>query len=117
MKNQRWQDWTMFVLGVWLLISPLIGIGAVSDVAAINSYVVGSVVILLSIAAITDPHMWEEYTNLTLGVWLFLAPFVLGFSTLSGPATNQILVGFLIAISALTVTLSKSTPTAKHGHT
>lgn len=116
MKTTRWQDWAVFFLGVWLILSPLIGIGGVRDVAAINSYLVGSLVIILSIAAITLPQMWEEYTNVVLGVWLLLSPFILGFSTQVGPTSNQIVVGFLIGGTALAVTLNKTTPTTKHGH-
>ncbi|MFV1984025.1 MAG: SPW repeat protein [Thiohalomonadales bacterium] len=117
MKNQRGQDWTVFLLGVWLVISPLIGIGVINDVAAINSYIVGSAVILFSIAAITKPRMWEEYINIALGVWLLSSPFIFDYSHLTAPAWNQILVGLLIGGSALAVTLKRSGHTTNHGHT
>ncbi len=117
MKNQRGQDWTIFFLGVWLIISPLIGIGGINDVAAINSYIVGSLVILFSVASITKPYMWEEYINIALGVWLLSSPFIFNYSHLTGPAWNQILVGILIAGSALAVTLKRPTSTTNHGHT
>ncbi|MFV2060075.1 MAG: SPW repeat protein [Gammaproteobacteria bacterium] len=113
--KQRWQDWTVFVLGLWLVASPFIGIGVNNDVAAINSYTVGSVVIIISLLAITKPEIWEEYINIALGAWLLISPFVLGFSNISGPTSNQIFIGLLITLSALAVTLNKTTPKIGHG--
>ncbi len=114
MKEQRWQDWTIVVLGTWLVFSPLVGIGAIGDVAAINSYLTGTAVAIFGIAALARPQMWEEYIALILGFWLIVAPFVLGFTTLGGPVLNQIITGLLVGGIALTVTMQK--PTAKAGH-
>ncbi len=117
MNEKRWQDYTNILLGVWLVLTPLFGIGAVSDVAAINSYLTGAAVAIFAIAALARPQMWEEYINLVLGLWLILAPFALGFTNLAAPMWNQIIVGLLIGGAALLVTLQKSTPpTAGHGH-
>jgi len=116
MKEQRWQDWTVVLLGAWLVLAPLFGIGAISDVAAINSYLIGTVVVIFGIAALVRPQLWEEYVNLALGIWLIIAPFALGFTNQAGPMWNQIIVGLLIGGAALAVTMQKSTPTAGHGH-
>ncbi len=115
MKTQRWQDWTIVLLGGWLVLSPFIGIGTISDVAAINSYVIGAAVVLFSFAAIAGPQMWKEYTNVTLGIWLIVAPFLLGFANQAIPMWNQIIVGLLVAGIALGVTLDKTTTTEGHG--
>ena len=114
MKEQRWQDWTIAVLGAWLVFSPLVGIGAISDVAAINSYLTGTAVAIFGIAALVRPQMWEEYVALILGFWLVVAPFVLGFTTLGGPVLNQIIIGLLVGGIALTVTMHKSTTKEEH---
>jgi len=116
MKKQRWQDWTNVLLGAYLVIAPLIGVGLIGDVAAINSYVTGTAVVIFALAALARPQMWEEYTNLVLGFWLIVAPFALGFTDLVAPMYNQIIVGLLIGGIALAVTQEKSTPTAGHGH-
>ena len=116
MKEQRWQDWTNVLLGAWLVVAPFIGIGATNDTAAINSYVTGVAIALFAFAAISRPQKWKEYTNLVLGLWLILAPFVLGFTNLAGPMWNQIIVGLLVGGAALAVILQKSIPTAGHGH-
>jgi len=96
MKEQRWQDWTNVLLGGFLVVAPFIGIGVANDVAAINSYVTGSAILLIAFAALTRMEVWKEYTNLVLGAWLIVAPFVLSFTTLVGPTYNQIIVGLLV---------------------
>ncbi len=122
MKEQRWQDWINVLLGAWLILAPFLGIGGISDVAAINSYLTGTAVAIFAIAALVRPQVWEEYTNMVLGLWLILAPFALGFTNLAGPFWNQVIVGLLIGGTALGVTMQKSTPptstppTAGHGH-
>ncbi len=116
MKELRWQDWAIVLLGVWLVLSPVFGIGAMGDVAAFNSYLTGTAVAIFAGVALFRPQLWEEYINLSLGFWLIIAPFVLNFSNQAGPMWNQIIVGLLIGGTALAVTMQKSTPTAGHGH-
>jgi len=117
MKEQRWQDWTNVLLGVWLVVAPLIGIGVINDVAAINSYVVGAAVAVFAYAAISHEDLWKEYTNLVLGLWLIAAPFFLNFTNLVGPTYNQIIAGVLIASIAVAAVLQKSPTTGEgHGH-
>ncbi len=116
MKETRWQDSTNVLLGGWLILAPFFGIGVTGDIAAINSYLTGTAVAIFAITALVRPQMWEEYTNLVLGFWLIIAPFVLGFTNLVGPMYNQIIVGLLIGGVALAVTLEKTPPTAGHGH-
>jgi len=116
MKTQRWQDWTNVLLGAWLVLAPFLGIGTTGDVAALNSYLIGSAVLLFAFAALTTPQMWKEYTNIGLGLWLIFAPFVLGFTSQIGPAWNQIIVGLVVGTVALGATLKNIAPTEGHGH-
>ena len=115
MKEQRWQDRTNVGLGAWLVLAPFIGIGVFNDIAAINSYVTGVAVALFAFAAISHADLWKEYTNVVLGLWLIVAPFALGFTSLAGPAYNQIIVGLLITGVALAAVIQK-TPTTGQGH-
>jgi len=119
MKEQRWQDWSVIVLGTWLVFSPFAGIGAANDAAAINSYLIGAAVLVFAFTALISPAIWQEYTNLLLGFWLIIAPFTLGFTTQLGPMWNQIFVGLLIGGAALAVILQKSAEShgpEGHGH-
>lgn len=99
--TRRWPDHFNLVLGAWLVLAPLSGIGAVADTAAWNSYLVGLAVVVFSLAALAHPDAWKERLNLVLGVWLVLAPGSLGFIAQSGPTWNQVVVGFAIGANAL----------------
>ncbi len=118
MKEARWQDWTNVLFGAWLILAPFIGIGVSGDVAAINSYVIGVLVVLFAFAAISHTDLWKEYSNLVLGLWLIIAPFVLSFTALVGPTYNQILMGLLISGVALAAILQKTPKSGgeSHGH-
>ncbi len=115
MKEQRWQDWTVVLLGVWLVLAPFLGIGAIGGVPAINSYLIGTAVALVAFTAIAQPDLWKEYTNMTLGLWLIAAPFILSFTSQVGPMWNQIIVGLLIAAAAFDVSSKMPTPKDTHG--
>lgn len=78
------------LFGTWLVLAPFSGIGAVADAAAWNSYLVSLAVVLLSLAALARPRAWKESINLALGVWLVVAPVVLGFTRQSGPTWNHV---------------------------
>ena len=49
-----------------------------------------------------------EWINLAAGLWLVMAPFVLGFSAVSVATANSIAVGGLVAVlAASTLSLDK----------
>lgn len=102
MKDRRWKDVAMLILGLWLLISPFIlPYADYAGIAALNSYILGVGVMVFAAIALARPQLWEEQVNLVLGVWLFIAPFVLGFQAETAPMVNHIVVGLLIVGDAL----------------
>jgi hypothetical protein len=102
MKGRRWQDMAMLVLGLWLIVSPFVlGYTDYTGIAALNSYVLGIGVIAFAAIALANPQMWEEWVNLVLGVWLFIAPFMLGFQDDAVATANHLILGILIAGDAL----------------
>ena len=44
---------------------------------------------------------WQDVANLVLGAWLFISPWVLGFSDAGKVATNAWIFGIIIALLAL----------------
>lgn len=99
-RKQRWQDWVSLILGIWLFISPFIGLG-VTENAAWNSWIFGAVIAVMSAWALASPERWEEWVNLVVGVWVFIAPFVLGFTTQDGAMWNHLIVGIVVAGDAI----------------
>lgn len=117
-SKQRWQDWVILALGVWLFFAPLaLSYGAAGG-AAWNSYVVGAVVAVFAFAALLWPDSpSEEWVNLVLGAWLVIAPFVLGFyASAVLAAWNQVVVGLLIAGEAIWAMASQRISEARLHH-
>lgn len=103
-SNQRWQDWVVLALGAWLFLAPFfMGYASLSGPAAWNSYVLGALVAAFAIAALWQPESpSEEWVNLVLGLWLVIAPFVLGFyATEAVAAWNHFIVGILVVGDAV----------------
>ncbi len=125
-RSNRWQDWLNLILAIWLFFSPWIlqfsggawttaqppaGNAAAQAVvnADWNAWVLGAIVFLVSLSAIGRMELWQEVVNLILGAWIFIAPWVLGFTTGPQPAASAAswdhwIVGaliFLISASSL----------------
>lgn len=102
MERQRWQDWLMLLFGAWLFVSPFVlSSTSYTDVAAWDSYILGIAVAIFAVAALADRRVWEEWINLVLGIWLIIAPFLLGFHMETAATANHVVLGILIAGDAI----------------
>jgi hypothetical protein len=121
----RWQDWANAILAIWLFISPwVIGFGnagaattgAAGTAAAAggefggtaswNAWVLGVIVFLVAVSAMGRRFvMSQEWVNLVLGIWIFVAPWVLGFVSLGSAAWDHWIVGALIFLVSLSIVL------------
>jgi hypothetical protein len=97
----RWHDWTVLLLGTWLLLSPFFL--PAPSIATANAKLVGLAFVLFAALAIFEPRMWEEWLNLVCAAWLIVSPFVLGFTDYAPAAWNAILTGLLIGAIVLGV--------------
>ena len=95
--NTRAQGVGIIILlaGMWLIISPfLLGY---SQGATTNSVLVGIAISALAIIRLTlTRDAWTGWLAAVMGLWLVIAPFILGFMQ---PAVlwNEIIVGIIIA--------------------
>lgn len=123
----RWQDPANMVLAVWLFISPWVlqfgsnastaqpvsGAAAVNAVsnAAWNAWVLAVIVFLVALSALGSFARYargQEWINLLLGIWIFVAPWALGFAYGPFPAASwdHWVVGaliFLVSLSGLSM--------------
>jgi hypothetical protein len=97
--GNNWQDWVNLVLAVWLFVSPWV-LGFAGQRPGWDAWIVGAIVAIFSIAALTEVQIWEEWVNLLLGAWLFISPWVLGFSGDTTMSRNAWIVGVLIFLVA-----------------
>lgn len=108
--KQRWQDWVNLILGVWLFVAPFFGLVALTSMPAWNGYIFGVIIAVLSIWALAQPRAWEEWTNLVIGVWLILSPFILGYTTSTAIMWNHIVIGLIVGADALWAALANPRP-------
>jgi hypothetical protein len=99
----RWRRETIldvyqFMLGLFLFLSPWFFAYAQS-ISKVDAWASGLAIALISIAAILAFSDWEEWLNLLLGLWLMLAPRILGITHTA--AYVSIGVGIAIAYVAL----------------
>lgn len=114
-RGTRWQDPANLVLAVWMFISPWVlqfaytGGNGAGTVMAWDAWVLGVVVFLVSVSAMGQRFVrGQEWLNAVLGVWLFIAPWVLNFASGgSDAAWDHWIVGaliFLVSLSAIAIT-------------
>jgi hypothetical protein len=96
----RWQDWASFALGLWLAVSPWIMGYAWHETATTNAALVGLAIALGSHFEVSFDGSVVEWFNLAGGLWLVLAPFLLGFTAQVLVAANAIAVGSAVALLA-----------------
>ena len=123
-RRNNWQDWANLVLAIWLFISPWVlrfamasnatagAAGTDFGHASWNAWVLGIIVFLVALGALTRMQVWEEWVNGLLAVWIFIAPWVLGFQHLPAAAWDHWIVGILVFLISLSVLTS---PTAGRG--
>lgn len=92
------------LLGIWLVMSPFV-LGYFDElaVALSNDMIVGLAVLLLAVGRMSQPAYTSpaRATNLVLGLWLVLAPFVLGYSEVAPAMWNDVIAGCLVSALAL----------------
>lgn len=85
-------------LGAWMMFAPAV-FGS-SGVMRDSSFVVGALVIVVSVIAMADLARVARYFNLALGAWLVVAPWVLS-DVEAGARWNAVLVGLLVSVASL----------------
>jgi uncharacterized membrane protein HdeD (DUF308 family) len=97
----RVQDWAALVIGVLVALSPIVV--TTSRAALLALIVLGVVLALAGLWSLAVPgSVASEYVHLALGVLLFIAPWVLAYSTLVGAAWTSWIGGVLAVIVAAT---------------
>ncbi|ARQ14485.1 SPW repeat-containing protein (plasmid) [Rhizobium etli] len=99
-ENRTAFDVVNIVAGLALLISPwLLGFTG-ETYAAWNAWIAGAAIALIAAAALYAFYEAEEWLNLVLGIWAFVAPWVLGFSAIAAAMWAHVIVGIVVAVLA-----------------
>jgi len=97
---QQWEDWCDWVLGIWLILSPWVLLFEHDTPATRNAVIVGILIVCAEAVTLSWFQVWEEWSNVALGAWLVVSPWVLGVED-PVATTNFVVTGVVIAGLAL----------------
>jgi len=115
----RWEDWVNLILGIWLFIAPWFWTGTARAIqsARTDSLVLGVIVILMALWALASPNVQlPEWINTIAGIWLFIAPWVLGFAAVAhGAAWTSWIIGIIVFLCSIAAAREVGGPSTMSG--
>ena len=100
----KWH-WGNVVLGVWLIIAPFaLGYSSTSGRATGEVVILGIVIAGCSLWVALRPKGPAAVSWVVMlgGLWVVIAPFVLGYRTITPALVNDVVVGILVLLFAIT---------------
>jgi hypothetical protein len=102
MRTIKNMNWWIGVVGVWVVIAPfLLGYRGTGS-ALWNDVIVGVAVVILAVSAAMSENentiKTMGWITAVLGLWLVLAPFILGYSAIAAALWSDIIAGVVILI-------------------
>ncbi len=97
----HYQDWINLVCAVLLFISPWVLAFSGDVMATRAAWITGVVVAIFAVAALVQFAEWEEWVSLLLGVWMIVAPWVVGFSGVGVAVAAFVVLGIVVALASM----------------
>ena len=107
---RRWQDYATMLFGVLLFVSPFVFGQTSQQVASYSAYVLGVLLFLSGIvASVTREARRSPILNApgAVAIITFIAPFALGFATVTGIAWTAWILAVLTVLVAATFLLNR----------
>jgi hypothetical protein len=103
----RLQDWGTLLAGAYTITSPIVlsTIGMAGEAKVVVAMLtLGALVAISSLVSLARPNVSAAvWATTAFGVLLFVAPWVVGYAGLIGPAWTSWLVGVLVVVVSQTV--------------
>lgn len=104
MKTVKTLSWLVVVMGAWEVLAPFI-LGASSKAGFMwDAIIIGIALIVLAgwaaLSSVTSTVKNLSWVNAVLGLWLIIAPFILGYSNIGAALWNDIIVGIIVLVLA-----------------
>jgi uncharacterized membrane protein HdeD (DUF308 family) len=94
----RWQDWAEVVLGAIVALSTLVV--STSTAAMWTMILLGALIVIDGLFSLAMPGMvYGEWIQMVLGVLLFISPFAIGYTEMTGAAWTSWVVGVLAVVA------------------
>lgn len=93
---QPWLDWLNLGIGAVLAMSPWLLLSD-SYAALLNVFFSGTAVAIAAGIALVSPNVWAQRLNITSGIWLAVAPLVLGYADSAADTLTSLLAGLGVA--------------------
>lgn len=104
MGTQKALSWLVALAGLWEVIAAFVLGYSASTAALWDAIIVGiALIVLAAWAALSSAEGTDrtlDWINVVLGVWLIVAPFVLGYSVVAAALWNDIIVGIVVVVLA-----------------
>jgi len=104
---------SQLILGLLLFAAPWAVGFATDQNAAWNAWIVGGGIALITVAGLAGSPRPAAWTNLALGLWALVAPWVLGFSALGWAMWSHLALGVLTALASTVELWAESEPTSR----
>jgi uncharacterized membrane protein len=90
------------LIGIWVFVSPWV-YGASLNPDAWNSWVVGALIVIFAAIRIGSPAGGRgvAWINTVLGAWLFISPWLFGYTTNGGRFINSLIAGAAVFIISI----------------
>ena len=114
MRTSNRINWVVAILGVWEIIAPFV-LGYVTVRPPFwNNIIFGAALLVLSVWSALSASVTVDRTldwiDAVIGIWLIVAPFVLGYTTVTAALWNDIIVGIVVVVLSAWAALSVRTP-------
>lgn len=98
----HWASWANMAVGVWLFVSPWFFQGT-SLVANRNNMLFGFLLAVMALPSALMPSWVHSiaWTNMAFGVWLVIAPVILGYAANSPVIWSGVLSGLAVVVFSL----------------
>lgn len=100
----KWMSWTNVVLGAWLVAAPFALAYTGVTAAVYEDIILGVVIALLAfwraVGEETAGMANVSWVVAVAGLWVLVAPFVLGYAAVTAAITNDVIVGLAVALLA-----------------
>ena len=106
----RWPSALNVAAGIWLVASPF-ALNHATTAATVHDIVLGVVIFITSIWALSTFRGIPNWINSLLGIWLIIAPYAIGYRGRGEDfeaTQNDIAVGALVLVMSVTATFLKA---------